>query len=198
MRESGTPGGPRRFVQQVDVFSPEPRRGNPVAVVVDGEGLTTDAMAAFTRWTNLSEATFLLPPERPRGRLSRAHLHGRGRAALRRPPHAGQLPRLAARRRQSARRRSTSCRSAGRASCPSGGVDGRLAFEAPPLRRLGTRRAGGPERCFGHPAASSRGDIVDSQWVDNGPGWLVIMLASAEAVLAVSPAPAAAGVAAAR
>ena len=51
----------RRF-QQVDVFSPEPLRGNPVAVVVDAEGLSTEQMQAFTRWTNLSEATFLLPP----------------------------------------------------------------------------------------------------------------------------------------
>ena len=54
----------RRF-QQVDVFSPEPLRGNPVAVVVDAEGLSTEQMQAFTRWTNLSEATFLLPPSTP-------------------------------------------------------------------------------------------------------------------------------------
>ena len=51
----------RRF-QQVDVFSPRLLRGNPMAVVVDSEGLTTEQMRTFTRWTNLSEATFLSPP----------------------------------------------------------------------------------------------------------------------------------------
>ena len=54
----------RRF-QEVDVFSPEPLQGNPVAVVVDAEGLTSEQMQRFTRWTNLSEATFLLPPTDP-------------------------------------------------------------------------------------------------------------------------------------
>lgn len=47
---------------QVDVFSQEPFRGNPVAVVHDAEGLTPAAMASFARWTNLSETTFLLAP----------------------------------------------------------------------------------------------------------------------------------------
>src|SRR3954451_22004518 len=47
---------------QVDVFSPVPLLGNPVAVVLDGEGLSDDEMQAFARWTNLSETTFVLPP----------------------------------------------------------------------------------------------------------------------------------------
>src|SRR3954454_6958576 len=47
---------------QVDVFITEPGLGNPVAVVVDGDGLSTDAMQRFARWTNLSETTFVLPP----------------------------------------------------------------------------------------------------------------------------------------
>ncbi len=54
-----------RPFQQVDVFSSQPMRGNPVAVVHDAEGLTTEQMERFTRWTNLSEATFLLPPTDP-------------------------------------------------------------------------------------------------------------------------------------
>ncbi|TAN01638.1 MAG: PhzF family phenazine biosynthesis protein, partial [Rhodanobacteraceae bacterium] len=45
----------RRF-RQVDVFASAPYRGNPVAVVLDGDGLDDATMAAFTRWTNLSEA----------------------------------------------------------------------------------------------------------------------------------------------
>src|SRR3954447_18912959 len=50
---------------QVDVFSSEPLGGNPVAVVHGADDLTDDQMAAFARWTNLSETTFLLRPEDP-------------------------------------------------------------------------------------------------------------------------------------
>lgn len=55
---------PRRFMQ-VDVFSPTPYQGNPLAVVLDGEGLGDAQMQDFARWTNLSETTFLLPPTVP-------------------------------------------------------------------------------------------------------------------------------------
>src|SRR5262245_57603894 len=55
----------RRRFRQVDVFGGVPYAGNPVAVVLDGELLTTEEMAGFTRWTNLSEATFVLPPMHP-------------------------------------------------------------------------------------------------------------------------------------
>lgn len=51
----------RRF-KQVDVFSAHPLKGNPLAVVLDAEGLSDEQMAAFARWTNLSETTFVLPP----------------------------------------------------------------------------------------------------------------------------------------
>src|ERR671923_563314 len=50
----------RRF-KQVDAFTERPFRGNPVAVVLDGEGLDTATMQHIARWTNLSETTFLLP-----------------------------------------------------------------------------------------------------------------------------------------
>jgi predicted PhzF superfamily epimerase YddE/YHI9 len=54
----------RRFAQ-VDVFTATPYRGNPLAVVLDGEGLTTEQMQRFAHWTNLSETTFVLPPSEP-------------------------------------------------------------------------------------------------------------------------------------
>ena len=54
----------RKFAQ-VDVFTAIPYQGNPVAVVLDGEGLSTTAMQAFANWTNLSETTFVLPPSDP-------------------------------------------------------------------------------------------------------------------------------------
>ncbi|KGM15253.1 hypothetical protein N867_10475, partial [Actinotalea fermentans ATCC 43279 = JCM 9966 = DSM 3133] len=55
----------QRPFAQVDVFTAEPYRGNPVAVVLDGEHLADDEMAAFARWTNLSETTFVLPATDP-------------------------------------------------------------------------------------------------------------------------------------
>jgi len=54
----------RRF-SQLDVFSAVPLRGNPLAVVHDAQGLSDARMAEFARWTNLSETTFLLPPDDP-------------------------------------------------------------------------------------------------------------------------------------
>ncbi len=47
---------------QVDVFSSEPYRGNPVAVFFDAESISDEDMACIARWTNLSETTFVLPP----------------------------------------------------------------------------------------------------------------------------------------
>ena len=55
----------RRDFSQVDVFTASALLGNPLAVVHDGSGLSTERMAAFARWTNLSETTFLLPPTNP-------------------------------------------------------------------------------------------------------------------------------------
>src|SRR5437764_11011964 len=55
---------PRRFAQ-VDVFGSGPCSGNPVAVVLNAEGVSTEEMQRFAHWTNLSETTFVLPPSDP-------------------------------------------------------------------------------------------------------------------------------------
>src|SRR5215469_10905413 len=55
----------QRPFSQVDVFSSEPFLGNPVAVVLDGTGLTWEQMQLMARWTNLSETTFVLPADDP-------------------------------------------------------------------------------------------------------------------------------------
>ena len=55
----------RRRFEQLDVFATTPCSGNPLAVVVDGDGLTLAEMQRFANWTNLSETTFLLPPTDP-------------------------------------------------------------------------------------------------------------------------------------
>lgn len=51
----------RRFIQ-CDVFTPVPTLGNALAVVVDGDELSEQAMQQFAAWTNLAETTFILPP----------------------------------------------------------------------------------------------------------------------------------------
>lgn len=48
--------------KQVDVFTSEPYRGNPVAVVLQAQGMTDEQMRRIANWTNLSETTFVLPP----------------------------------------------------------------------------------------------------------------------------------------
>ena len=176
--------GLRRFAQ-VDVFSAEPLRGNPLAVVLDGDGLSETCMQALAHWTNLSETTFLLPPTQagadyrlriftPRGELPFAGHPTLGSC------HAwlegGGMPRDA---------------SVVVQECGIGLVrirrDGaRLAFAAPPLRRSGPV----DEATLAHIARGLRiapGAIRAAQWVDNGPGWVAALLPDAEAVLALEP-----------
>jgi PhzF family phenazine biosynthesis protein len=173
-----------RAFKQVDVFTPVPYRGNPLAVVLDGQGLSEEQMQHFTDWTNLSEATFLLPPTVPDADY-RVRIFSPGREL----PFAGH-PTLG------------SCHAwleaGGRPrgehvvqECGVGLVklrrDGdRLAFAAPPLRKSGPL----PEadvaliaRGLGLP----RSAIVDHAWCDNGPNWRGVLLASAQQVLALKP-----------
>ena len=77
-----------RPFKQVDVFTATPYRGNPLAVVLDGSGLSADEMQHFTTWTNLSECTFLLPPT-PEGRAHGADYRVRIFCPGRELPFAG-------------------------------------------------------------------------------------------------------------
>jgi PhzF family phenazine biosynthesis protein len=175
----------RRRFRQVDVFASEPYRGNPLAVVVDAEGLTTEDMAQFARWTNLSETTFLLPPT-----VAGADYAVRIFTPARELPFAGH-PTIG------------SCHawleSGGTPAgadvvqeCGAGLVtlrrqDGdRLAFAAPPLLRSGPVEEDVAERVL-TALGVARADVVDIEWVDNGPGWIGVLLADADAVLALRP-----------
>ncbi|MEA2515112.1 MAG: hypothetical protein QOJ59_4601 [Thermomicrobiales bacterium] len=175
---------PRPF-SQVDVFTTTPYTGNPVAVVLDGEGLSTDEMQRFANWTNLSETTFVLPPgERDadyRVRIFTPSLElpfaghptlGTCHAWL----SAGGTPKQGGLVVQ---------------ECAAGLIPVRrtndgLAFAAPPLIR-----SGAVEESLVRQIASvldiDRAEIVDAEWVDNGPGWVAVMLATADAVLALRP-----------
>lgn len=170
----------------VDVFGTDPFTGNPLAVIANAEGLTTEEMQRITRWLNLSETTFLLPPTR-----SEADYRVRIFTLSHELPFAGH-PTLgtchAWLEAGGVPRRSgvivQEC-GAGLVEIRQGGET--LAFAAPPLIR-----AGEPEEADIVRAAQvlriDRAMITAAQWVDNGPGWLAVLLPSAEAVLAVEPA----------
>ncbi|MFD1505537.1 PhzF family phenazine biosynthesis protein [Georgenia yuyongxinii] len=174
----------RRFAQ-VDVFSAEPYRGNPVAVVVDGDGVTDHDMQAFARWTNLSETTFLLPPTTPEadyrlrifttgGELPFAGHPTLGSAHAWRA--AGHTPRAPGRLVQECAAGLVELREAG----------ARWAFAGPPLTRYEPLDADTLARA----TAGLRldpADVLDSSWLVNGPVWVGLRLASAEQVLAVRP-----------
>jgi PhzF family phenazine biosynthesis protein len=174
-----------RALHQVDVFTAVPYRGNPVAVVLDGSGLSTEEMQRFAHWMNLSETTFVLPPSdaradyRVRIFTPVAELPFAGHPTLG-TCHAwlgaGGTPRQAGAVVQQCGAGLVTLRQTG---------DG-LAFAAPPVLRDGPVE----EELLGRIAAVlgiGRGDIVDASWADNGPGWVAVLLASAEAVLAVKP-----------
>ena len=175
----------RRF-SQLDVFTDRPYFGNPLAVVVDGDGLTTEEMQRFAQWTNLSETTFLLQPDNPA-----ADYRVRIFTPAAELPFAGH-PTLGSCRAWLEHGGSPADPNRIVQECGVGLVivhrstDGHLAFEAPSLLRGGAV----DERDL-HEAAQGLGldvgDIIDSAWVDNGPGWMGLLLRSADAVLAVRP-----------
>jgi PhzF family phenazine biosynthesis protein len=175
----------RRAFRQVDVFSARPHRGNPVAVVHDATGIGDEAMAAFARWTNLSETTFLLPATSseadyrlriftPGGELPFAGhpTLGSAHAWL----EAGGIP--------------TSeegiVQECGVGLVRIRRVGSRLAFAAPPLRRSGPLAADRVER-LRRALGLHEGEIRAHQWVDNGPGWCALLLDSAQRVRELEP-----------
>ena len=181
-----------RAFKQVDVFTPVPYRGNPLAVVLDGTGLADEEMQRFAAWTNLSETTFLLPPQddnadyrvrifTPGGELPFAGhpTLGSCHAWL----EAGGKPRgrdfivqeckvgLVKLRRD--------------ASAPSGQAAPRLAFAAPPLRRSA------PSPAVLSQVAAALGlkasQVISAQTLDNGPVWLSLLLDNPGTVLSLTP-----------
>ena len=175
-----------RPFRQVDVFTAEPLLGNPVAVVEDSSGLTTEQMHAFTSWTNLSEATFLLPPTTDEADY-RVRIFCPGREL----PFAGHptLGTCHAWLEAGGQPRSDVIVQ----ECGAGLVRIRragdvLAFAAPPLQRSGPLDEADVERIAAG-LGLTRSDIVDHQWCDNGPGWQAVLLESADQVLSIQPDP---------
>jgi len=174
----------RRFTQ-LDVFTATPLKGNPLAVVHDAQGLDDAQMAAFARWTNLSETTFLLPPTDPA-----ADYRVRIFTPDRELPFAGH-PTLGSCHAWLAAGGRPRRDEAVVQECGVGQVrirrDGsRLAFSAPPLRRSGAV----DEATLALIARSLRVErtaIRAANWVSNGPHWVAAMLGSRDEVLALKP-----------
>lgn len=180
--------GRSRPFRQVDVFTATPYRGNPLAVVLDGEGLTAETMKAFTHWTNLSECTFVLPPT-PRGAAAGADYRVRIFCPGRELPFAGHptlgtcYAWLAGGGVPKAETVVQEC-GVGLVRIRSEGA--RLAFAAPPLLRSGPLDEA-DVALIARGLGVSRGDIVAHSWCDNGPNWRGVLLGSAEQVLALRP-----------
>ena len=173
-----------RAFSQVDVFSTSLHRGNPVAVVHDADGLTTDEMARFARWTNLSETTFLLAPS-DRSADYRLRIFTPAEEL----PFAGH-PTIGSAHAWLERGGRPRAGDEVVQECGAGLVrlrrSPRLAFAAPPLLRSGPVTAA--ERAAVTAALRLRDDqVLDVEWIDNGPGWVGAVLPDAATVLALEP-----------
>ncbi len=177
----------RRRFAQLDVFTDRPYLGNALAVVVDGDGLDSAEMQRFANWTNLSETTFLLPPTDPA-----ADYRVRIFTPAAELPFAGH-PTLGSAYAWLAHGGAPRQEGVVVQQCGVGLVavrrDGSgLAFEAPPLLRGGSvdeATVAEAAACLG----IGRDEVVDAAWADNGPGWVGVLLRSADAVLALRPGP---------
>ena len=176
---------PRPFAQ-VDVFTDQPTLGNPVAVLLDGAGLTTQDMLDFTAWTNLSEATFVLPPT-----TSEADYRVRIFCPGRELPFAGH-PTLGTAHAWLATggvpRSDAIVQECGAGLVRIRRSGDTLAFAAPPLVRGGPLPDGNVEILL-RGLGLQPDDVVDHQWCDNGPGWQSLLLRDASTVLEVVPDP---------
>jgi PhzF family phenazine biosynthesis protein len=174
-----------RLFRQVDVFTSTAYFGNPVAVVLDGQGLGTAQMQAVARWTNLSETTFVLPPT-----VEDADYKVRIFTPVCEMPFAGHptLGTCHAWLETGGRPKRTETVVQ---ECGAGLVELRrgsdhLSFAAPALVREGPVEEGLLER-LAAALGIARSDVVDAQWADNGPGWAAVLLGSADAVLSLRP-----------
>ena len=173
---------PRAFCQ-VDVFTDRPCLGNPLAVVIDGDGLDEPLMQQFAGWTNLSETVFLLPPTDAAADYRVRIFTPGGELPFAGHPTLGSCHAwLAAGGRPRGEHVVQQC-GVGLVRVRREGA--RLAFEAPPLRR----RPVAPAECATVAAALglAPGEILAAQWLDNGPTWLGLQLASADRVRALEP-----------
>lgn len=176
----------RNYVE-LDVFTDQPYRGNPLAVVIDAEGLADDEMQRFANWTNFSETTFLLPPTDPAADYSVRIFTPSFELPFAGHPTLGSCHAWLAAGGEPRAADGSVVQECGVGLVPVRQEgDGRLAFGAPPLLRSGPLDDDLRLDVAGV-LGISVDDIVDSAWIDNGPGWIGVLMASADDVLAVNP-----------
>jgi PhzF family phenazine biosynthesis protein len=174
----------RRF-SLVDVFGSDPFTGNPLAVIADAEDLTAEEMQRIARWLNLSETTFLLAPTH-----DEADYRVRIFSLNQELPFAGH-PTLGTCHAWlttggKPKREGTVVQQCGAGLIKIRQGNAGLAFAAPPLIRGGAPSEGEIAE-VAQVLQINRSAIVEARWADNGPGWIAVLLASAQDVLAVEP-----------
>ena len=195
----GQSSGEMHPFYQVDVFSSERYRGNPVAVTIvsnqeSASRFTTEYMANFARWTNLSETTFILPPSDSSRADYRLRIFTPGMEL----PFAGH-PTLGSCRAWLAHGGKPKREGVVVQECGLGFIEiqigqgesvdpadenQKLAFAAPPLRRSGpVDNASIQQVC--EAMGMDPSEIVTAEWIVNGPEWIALQLKDAQAVLDV-------------
>ena len=174
-----------RAFRQVDVFPGSALGGNPLAVVLDADGLDDAAMRALARWTNLSETTFVLPPTTADADYRIRIFTPSSELPFAGHPTLGSAHAWAEHTGSSADRLVQEC---GAGLVELRRTDDGWAFAAPPLVRSGAATDDEVQRL-----AAGLGigpwDVLAAEWVDNGPGWVALVLRDAESVLELQPDP---------
>lgn len=169
---------------QVDVFGSTPLRGNPVAVVHDADQLSDAEMAQIALWTNLSETTFLCEPTSPDADYRLRIFTPMGEITFAGHPTLGSAHAWDLQHSDPNRDRIVQECGIGLVSLHC--IADRWAFEAPPLVRSGPVDPVVLTRVI-HGLGISTRDVVHSSWIDNGPGFLGIMVPTAACVLKIRP-----------
>ncbi len=169
----------------VDVFTSRPYYGNPLAVVVGAEDVTTEEMQRFANWMNLSETTFLLPPTAEAAEAGADYLVRIFTPSVE-LPFAGH-PTLGTCRvwldnGGVPRDPGVVVQQCGVGLVPIAVDRDALAFKAPPMLRSGPLSAD-EISMFAAQLGIDPSIVVDGAWVDNGPGWAALLLPDAQAVL---------------
>ena len=185
MFESWQPMPSSRRFCQVDVFTAKAYLGNPVAVVLDAEGVPDDDMRRIARWTNLSETTFVLPPTNAGADYRLRIFTPAEELAFAGHPTLGTCHAWLTHggRPRDPRRIVQECAAGLITVRPS---TAGLEFAAPPLIHQGELEADVAAEVLRSLRLQSE-DVTAMAWADNGPGWVAVLLPSAEAVLALAP-----------
>jgi PhzF family phenazine biosynthesis protein len=178
---------PRAF-QQVDVFTDTAFLGNPLAVVLDGTGLSDAQMQTFAAWTQLSETTFVLPPT-PEGAAGGADYRVRIFTPGAELPFAGH-PTLGTahawlKAGNTPRQPGVLMQECGVGLVTLKQLGERWAFAAPPLKRsdISAGDLGPVLAALGLDAS----EVIAAQNLNNGPHWLGLLVDSVDTVLALEP-----------